>query len=61
MSEPPEKCTLDSAPEFKGTTPEAGTSVKEDQDFLPSSTTEPHLISQAELNDLVRDLDFPKT
>lgn len=59
MLEPPGKCTLDSEPESKGTSPEAGTST-EDQDFSLYSNTEPHLVTQAELNDLVRDLDFPK-
>ena len=61
VPEPPEKYTLDSEPEFKETSPGAGTSTKEDQDFSLYSTTEPHLVTQAELNDLVRDLDFPKT
>jgi hypothetical protein len=35
----------------------APTSTREDQDFSACSTTEPHLITQAELNDLVRDLE----
>ena len=31
-----------------------------DPDFVPSTSSDPHLISQAELNDLVRDLDLSK-
>jgi len=60
LPEPPEKYTLDSEPESKETSPEARTSTKEEQDFSSYSTTEPHLVTQAELNDLVRDLDFLK-
>jgi hypothetical protein len=55
-----EKYTLGSEPESKVDSPEAGTS-KEDQDFSVYSTAEQHLITQAELNDLVRDLDLPNT
>jgi len=32
-----------------------------DPDFVPSTSSEPHLISQAELNDLVRDLGLSKS
>lgn len=31
-----------------------------DPDYLPSTSAEPHLITQMELNDLIRDLDLPK-
>jgi len=61
MPEPSVECTLDSETESKEASPEAGTSTKEDQDFLSYGTTEPHLVTEAELNDPVRDLDLPKT
>lgn len=61
MPEPSQECTLHSEPESKEASPEAGTNTKEDQDSSSYSTTEPYLITQAELNDLVRDLDLPKT
>ena len=32
-----------------------------DSDFLPSTSSKPHLITQGELNDLVRDLQLPKS
>jgi hypothetical protein len=32
-----------------------------DPDFQPSTSTEPHLISEGELNDLVRDLNLSKS
>jgi hypothetical protein len=41
--------------------PETGTSTIEDQDFSAYSTIQTHLITQAELKDLVRDLDLPET
>jgi len=58
---PSEKCTLDSEPETKQASPETRTSTKDDQDFSSSSTTESHLIIQAESRHLVRNLDLPKT
>lgn len=33
----------------------------DDPDFTPPSSEEPHLVSQEELNDLIRDLELPKT
>jgi dolichyl-phosphate-mannose--protein O-mannosyl transferase len=35
--------------------------MREDQDFSVYSTVEPHLITQAELNNLFWGLDLPKT
>lgn len=35
-------------------------SVSHDPDFLPTSSCEPHLTTQGELNDLVRVLELPK-
>lgn len=35
-------------------------STSHDPDFLPATPTEPHLITQMELSDLIRDLDLPK-
>lgn len=32
-----------------------------DPDFSACDTAEPHMITQAELTDLVKDLDLPKT
>ena len=61
MPEPSEKCTLDSEPETKEASPETRTNTKEDQDFSSSSTTESHLIIEAESKHLVRKLDLPKT
>ena len=61
MPEPPKKKTLDSEPEWEEAPTEAGTSTREDQDFSSSSTIEPHLITEAKVNDLVRDLDIPRT
>jgi hypothetical protein len=60
MPEPPEKYTVDSEAECKAS-PLAGTNTGEDQDFSAYSTIQPHLITQAELNDLAPDFDLPKT
>jgi len=61
VPEQPEKYILESEPESEETSPEAETSTREYQDFSAYSTLQPHLILQAELNDLVRDLVLPKT
>lgn len=61
MLESPEKYTLDSEPELEEAASEAGASTREDQDFSRHSSTEPHSVTQAELNDLVQDLSLPKT
>jgi hypothetical protein len=58
VPEPPEQHTLDS--ESEEASPEAETSTREDQIFSAYSTIEPHLITQAEFNDLLRDLDIQK-
>jgi len=57
MSETPEKYTLDSESEWEEASPAAGTKMREDKDFSEYSTIQPHLITQAEMNDL----DLPKT
>lgn len=52
-----ESCTLDSGSEFEESAPQAGSS------YIPSSgnpSSKPHVISEAELNNLSRALDFPK-
>ena len=60
MPEQREKKTLDSEPELKEAPTEAGTSTREDQVFSSYSTVHLHLITEAEVNDLVWDLDLPK-
>jgi hypothetical protein len=59
MPKPPEKYTVDSEAEWK-VSPEVGANTGEDQGFSAYSTIEPHLITQAELNDLAPDLTSPK-
>lgn len=61
MPEPLEKFTLDSEPESEEGTPEVGTRATEHQDYAAYITSEQHLIARAELNDLVRNLELPKT
>ena len=61
---PPESYTLDSDDDHDDNQDSAGPepSTSADPDFEPShSSLEPHLISQSELNDLVRDLELPKS
>ena len=58
----PESYTLDSDDDHDDDQDSAGPepSKSADPDFDPShSSPEPHLISQSELNDLVRDLELP--
>lgn len=57
IPKPPEVLTLDK-PEEETKMP--GTDSDIDPDFVPCSSGEPHLITQSELNDLVRDLDLSK-
>ena len=47
--------------ELEEASPEAGTSRTGVLDFSAYSSTEPHLITLAEMNDLVLDLDLAKT
>ena len=61
VPEPQKKCTLDSESEPEEASSEAGTRTTEDQDFSAYSTTQQHLITQAELNELVRNFELPKT
>ena len=61
---PPESYTLDLDKDHDddqdSADPEPSTSA--DPDFeLPHCSPEPHLLSQCELNDLVRDLELPKS
>lgn len=58
IPQPPESYTLDSESDSRSTSPEAGPSYIPSSIDLPDT---PHLITQGELNDLVRDLDLPKT
>jgi hypothetical protein len=59
VPESQEKHTLDS--ESEEASSEASTRMTEDQDFSAYNTTQQHLITQAELNELVRDFELPKT
>jgi len=59
LPKPPEYYTLDSEPESEEASTEAGSSMREDQDFSIYSTVEPHSITQAELNNLFWGLDLP--
>lgn len=58
IPQPPDSYTLDSESHSGSTSPEAGPSYIPSAHDLPDT---PHLITQSELNDLVRDLDLPKT
>ena len=61
---PPESYTLDSNDDHDDDQDSAGPepSTSADPDFeLPHSSSEPNLMSQSELNDLVRDLELPKS
>ena len=61
VPKPPEPYILDSDSESEEVPPEdTGSSMNVDPDFLICDTSEPHLITQAELNDFVWDLDPPK-
>lgn len=62
VPKPPEKYEIDSElDELDDFEPKAGPSFQEEDDYECSSSKEPHFISQEELNDLIRDLDLPKT
>ena len=64
VPEPPDSFSLESdeeQQEDESTETETELAISlQDPDFLPSSSSEPHFITQAELNDLVRDLQLPK-
>jgi hypothetical protein len=55
VPEPPYNYNLDSETESEEASPDAGPSTREDQDFAQS-----HLITQAVMNDLVRDWTSPQ-
>jgi hypothetical protein len=61
VPEPQENYTLGPAAELEDYSPEAGSSMMEDQILSEYSTKEPHVIRQAGLNDIIRDLDLSKT
>ena len=61
MLESPDKYTLDSEPVLEEVSPEAGTSTRKDHAFSAHSSTEPHSVTKAELNDIVQDLNLPRT
>lgn len=61
MLESPEKYTLDSEPVLEDVSPEVGTSMREDHSFSAHSSTQPHSVTKAELNDKVQDLNLPRT
>lgn len=61
VPKPPDTYTLDSETTSEEASPDANASMQEDDDFSLSSSSGLQLISKAELNDLLRDLDLPKT
>jgi len=62
VPKPPESYTLDSESESEEASLEdTGPSTNVDLDFSPCDTSEPHPNTQAELHDLTRDLNLPKT
>jgi hypothetical protein len=63
VPKPPESWTLDEEDEKETGDDEEPTQMEAaaDPDFVPSTSSDPHLISQAELNDLVRDLGLSKS
>jgi hypothetical protein len=58
VSKPPEKWAIDDNNDDEPVPMEQDIT---DPDFQPSTSNEPHLISQSELNDLVRDLNLSKS
>src|ERR1043165_5708572 len=63
VPKPPENVNFESDSESEKSASDAGPSYVKGQGSSSSnsSTEEPHLITQADLNDLVRDLDLPKS
>jgi len=62
VPKPQESYIIDSKSESEETLPEdAGSSMNGDPDFSAYDTAEPHVITEAELTDLVKDLDLLKT
>jgi hypothetical protein len=59
IPKPPEKWTIDDNNNDDETVPVEQDII--DPDFQPSTSNEPHLIAQGELNDLVRDLNLSKS
>lgn len=56
----PESFEVETSEEELQKTSNDEASTSQDPDFLPSTSTEPHLITPMELNDLIKDLDLPK-
>jgi len=62
VPKPLESYSVDSDSESEEVLPEGtGPSMNGDPDFSTRDTSESHLITQAELNNLVQDLDLSKT
>jgi hypothetical protein len=62
VPKPLESYSVDSDSESDEVSPEVtGPSMNADPDFSTCDTSESHLITQAELNNLVQDLDLSKT
>ena len=59
VPEPPERFTLDSDEESLSSASSSGLSMSQESYDTPCISNEPHLITQNELHDLIRDLELP--